>query len=168
MDAVVTQAGDLFLDSGATFSKCRVYPYDLWRLWNRSERYLMVIGLNPSTADEVKNDQTVRKCIKFARHWGYGGLHMTNIFAFRATDPKRMKSHTSPIGDHNDLWLAKLAAGAGMILAAWGIHGDHLTRGADVRRMIGVKLPMLCLGTTKPGQPRHPLYMQDSTIPVRF
>ena len=85
-------------DSTAEFSPCRTYRYALWRWWDRSRPYAMFIGLNPSTADEVNNDPTVSRCIGYSRRWGYGGLCMTNIFAYRSTDPARMKAHSAPIG----------------------------------------------------------------------
>ncbi len=98
------------------FSSNRVYRYVLWREWNQllsaPFRYAMFIGLNPSTADETKNDPTVRKCIGFAKRWGYDGLCMTNLFAFRATDPGAMLKDLAPIGPDNDDWLVKLRPGA--------------------------------------------------------
>ena len=78
----------------ATFSECRKYRYTLWRRWDGlfASGYAMFIGLNPSTADETNDDPTIRRCIGYARDWGYGGLCMTNLFAFRATLPKNMKA----------------------------------------------------------------------------
>lgn len=85
------KSDDLFLDqaSAARFSLCRRYRYDLWRRWDISKGYAMFIGLNPSTADKTADDPTIRRCIGFARSWGYGALCMTNLFAFRATDPRQ-------------------------------------------------------------------------------
>lgn len=122
----------------------------------------MFVGLNPSTADEVKNDPTVSRCISYARSWGYGGLCMTNIFAFRATDPKVMKAHPDPIGTENDRYLATLAAEAGIVVAAWGTHGTHLGRGEAVRQLIP---GLCCLRQTQEGHPNHPLYLPKTLIP---
>lgn len=123
----------------------------------------MFIGLNPSTADEVNDDPTVRRCIGYARRWGYGGLCMTNIFAYRATDPAVMKAHPAPIGEENDRYLLGCAAGAGVVVAAWGTHGAHMGRGDQVRRMLPA---LLCLKSTQGGFPSHPLYLRKDLRPV--
>jgi len=162
---------DLFGYKTATFSPCRKYRYSLFRWWDKSKPYVMFIGLNPSTADETKDDPTIRRCIGFARKWGYGGVCMANIFAFRATDPLEMKSFEDPVGPDNNEWLKKLASGAGEVVAAWGVHGVHLGRNVDVRGLIPF---MMCIGTTKDGHPKHPLYIPyknsdgNLAVPVPF
>jgi len=87
--------------SGATFSTDRVYRYALWRVWDAALPSFVVIGLNPSTADETENDPTIRRCIGFAKREGCGGLVMLNLFAVRATDPRVMMAHPEPIGPDN-------------------------------------------------------------------
>lgn len=72
----------------ARFSPDRVYRYDLVRDWDTRQQVVAFIGLNPSTADESEDDPTIRRCIRYARDWGYGGIVMLNAFAFRATDPR--------------------------------------------------------------------------------
>ena len=148
----------------ATFSPCRKYRYALWRLWDEAKPYVLFIGLNPSTADEVKDDPTVRRCIRYARDWGYGGLCMSNIFAFRATDPKVMKREADPVGLENDEWLKDLARDAGISVAAWGTHGSHMGRGARVIEMID---DLHYLDKTKAGHPKHPLYLPASLRPKK-
>lgn len=124
---------------------------------------MMFVGLNPSTADETQDDPTIRRCIAFAKAWGYAGLCMTNLFAFRATDPKDMRAAAEPIGPANDEHLRTLADGAGVIVAAWGANGTHLGRDVAVRKM----LPALhCLALTKGGHPGHPLYLRKTLTPV--
>lgn len=153
-------------ESTATFSPCRTYRYSLWRRWGAPEQgYAMFIGLNPSTADEVEDDPTVRRCIQFAKDWGYGALYMTNLFAFRATDPAVMKADSEPIGPDTDAVLAELAKNAGVVVAAWGNHGSHSARDQQVIAL----LPNLhCLKVTKAGQPSHPLYLRKSLTPTRY
>lgn len=149
------------VDAGAIFSPCRTWRYVLWRIWNSSEPPCLFIGLNPSTADETTDDPTVRRCIRFAQHWGFGGLWMMNAYAFRATDPHVMKRHPSPIGDENDLHLAGRAKHAGQVIAAWGTHCDP----ARARRVCEVvDRAVLCLGKTKRGAPKHPLYLRSDTL----
>lgn len=150
------------LRSTARFSPCRAYRYTLHRIWDRSVPPAMFIGLNPSTADEVKNDPTVRRCINYARRWGFGGLIMTNIFALRSTDPNGLTRINDPVGPRTDYWLKKSTLEAGIVVAAWGIWGQLKERGEHVRRM----LPgLMCLGTTKAGDPRHPLYLRGDLKP---
>lgn len=92
----------------ATFDRQRVYRYTLWRRWSEGERYVQFICLNPSTADETNDDPTMRKCVKFAQTWGYDALCMTNLFAYRATDPRVMKAALDPIGFGNNRWLLRI------------------------------------------------------------
>lgn len=123
----------------------------------------MFIGLNPSTADETQDDPTIRRCIAFAKAWGYAALCMTNLFAFRATDPKDMMAATDPVGEDNDAHLLAMAEKAGVIVAAWGVNGTYKGRDAKVRKLI----PMLhCLSLTKHNHPAHPLYLPKTLTPM--
>ena len=154
------------LESSATFSSCRTYRYSLWRRWGAPEQgYAMFIGLNPSTADEVEDDPTVRRCIQFAKDWGYGALCMTNLFAFRATDPAVMRAHTEPVGPDTDAVLTDLAKSAGVVVAAWGNHGSHSARD---RQVIALLPNLHCLKVTKAGQPSHPLYLRKALVPMQY
>lgn len=153
--------------TGATFSPCRIYRYALWRIWDDTKPFAMFIGLNPSTADEIENDPTVRRCINFAKSWGCGGLYMTNIFAFRSTDRSVMKSHPLPIGDENDKYLLELALAAGVIVCAWGTDGAHLGRGEQVKSLLSTH-ELMCLNHTKHGHPQHPLYVKADKQLERF
>lgn len=122
----------------------------------------MFVGLNPSTADETNDDPTIRRCIGFAKAWGFSGLVMTNLFAFRATDPKDMKRAADPVGTENDETLVKLAACCGLVVAAWGAHGSYRGRDREVRAL----LPNLhYLKLTKDGHPSHPLYLPGDLTP---
>lgn len=119
-------------------SPCRTYRYTLWRNISSldGEGYAMFIGLNPSTADEVLDDPTIRRCMAFAQAWGYGALCMTNLFAFRATKPADMLAAADPIGPENDKHLIDLARDAGVVVAAWGTNGTHLGRDQAVHAMV--------------------------------
>lgn len=145
------------------FSPCRRYRY-AWTCpaWSGSG-YMQAIGLNPSTADEVGTDPTIRRCIQFAKDSGCGSLVMTNLFAWRATDPAGMKRAAEPIGPENDNWLRLFSAGAKIVLAAWGTHGNHLQRGGAVRELIP-RLHVLRL--TAQGHPQHPLYLPAALRPT--
>ena len=150
--------------SGAKFSPDRIHRYSLWRNWERSKGVAMFIGLNPSTADEIKNDPTVTRCINYAKQWGYGGMIMSNIFAYRATDPKVMKTAKDPIGPDTDQWLFKSAEISDLIVAAWGNHGGFMDRGKNVFQLFkGIDLH--CLAMNKTGHPKHPLYCSSALKP---
>lgn len=145
----------------ALFSPCRLYRYDLWRKWG-DEPYCMFVGLNPSTADETQDDPTIRRCVGYAKRWNYGGLCMTNLFAFRATQPKDMMAAQDPIGPDNDRTLTTLSRGAGIVVAAWGKDGKHMGRDKQVMAL----LPHLyCLKQNKDGSPAHPLYLRGDAKP---
>lgn len=149
------------MERSATLSPCRTYRYALWRRWD-SGPYAMFIGLNPSTADETQDDPTIRRCVGFAKAWGYSALCMTNLFAWRATNPADMKSAAEPIGWENDQVLQRLASDAGIVIAAWGAHGVFKQRDEVVKRA----LPSLhYLRLTKGGHPGHPLYLPADLQP---
>ena len=154
--------GDLFNSSSAEISACRKYRYTLWRWWDEVKPYVMFIGLNPSTADEVEDDPTIRRCISFAKSWGYGGLCMANLFALRATAPADMREHQAPVGIDNNMHLITLAEDAAIVVAAWGVNGTHINRDKEVRALIK---DMYYLEITKDGHPRHPLYIKADTKP---
>lgn len=153
------------MNRDANFSSCRKFRYTLWRIWGDSSDYAMFVGLNPSTADENEDDPTIRRCIAFARNWGYSGLCMTNLFAFRATKPADMMNADDPIGPDNDKWLCDMASQAAIVVAAWGIHGTF----ADRHRTVSQLLPRLhYLRLTKHGHPRHPLYLPRTLRPTEL
>jgi len=153
------------LKTDAKFSDCRRYRYALWRIWDDTKPYVMIIGLNPSTADEMQNDPTITRCISFAQSWGYGGVCMVNLFAFRATVPSDMMDAISPVGPENDKWLTDLAKAAGIVVAAWGNDGVYLRRSAAVKAMFS---DLHCIKVNKSGEPAHPLYLKGDLEPVPF
>lgn len=145
--------------SEAVYSPCERYRYLLTRVWAPGPRALFVM-LNPSTATEVQNDPTVERCERRARALGFGAFRVTNIFAFRATDPKVMRAVTDPVGPGNDAAIAESAGWADKVICAWGNHGLHLDRGRAVEGVLRASgAPLFHLGLTGQGQPRHPLYV---------
>lgn len=168
------------MDRETVFSPCRKYRYTLWREWGvgslplfcakmRPELFVQFIGLNPSTADETRDDPTIRRCINYAKAWGYGAMCMTNLFAWRATDPKEMKKVSDPVGEQNDFWLTKVANHAHHTVAVWGKDGNHLGRANHVKKLFRLTAGMLwCLSVNQDGTPGHPLYLRKDLIPVPF
>ena len=152
-----------FSKSGAVFSDCRKYRYALWRIWNEHMPIAMIIGLNPSTADQTRNDPTITRCINFASSWGYGGVCVTNLFGFRATAPTELKAHHDPIGKENDAWVHEMAKGAAITVAAWGNHGKFLNRSLEIMPSLD---QLHCIKMNKSGEPAHPLYLKAELKPV--
>lgn len=162
------------MKTGATFSPDRVYRYTLVRDWRGdieavgglSGPIAHFVCLNPSTADETTNDPTVRRCIGFARSWGYGGLVLTNIFAYRATNPKHLPFQRDPSGPDNDDAIMSAAQTSAITVMAWGDHGKLQRRGEHVIAMLheaGIGLHYLV--KTLSGQPGHPLYLPSHLWP---
>jgi hypothetical protein len=165
------------------FSPCRKYRYTLWREWHledcifasdpesisRLSGSLVVIGLNPSTADETQDDPTIRRCIGFAKTLGFGALCMANLFAGRATKPEDMKKLDNPAGIDNHHWLLKSASEPGMVVAAWGRNGSFRNQDITVRQLLGsIGVNLYCLKKNSDGSPAHPLYIPASTIPIPY
>lgn len=166
----MTQIPMLFDDTGATFSDDRRHRYDLWRTWDKRLPRFIVIGLNPSTADETEDDPTIRRCIGFAFRERMGGLVMLNLFGFRATDPKVMRAESEPIGPHNDATIARWVTTPGaIVVAAWGVNGSHRDRDVQVCAAIhALDVEVLCFGTSAGGFPLHPLYLPADKRLVRY
>lgn len=163
---ITKHGGDLMEKRTAIFSACERYRYLLRIVWEPTGTLLMLTGLNPSTACQDHDDPTLRRVKDFARRWGHGGLLMTNLFAFRATDPNVMKAYPMPVGecDRNDEAILDAAAEAKTIVAAWGHHGEFLNRGAEVRTMLTrLGYELQCFKLCKNGEPYHPLYMPADT-----
>ncbi|MBD2471715.1 DUF1643 domain-containing protein [Nostoc sp. FACHB-145] len=144
------------------------YRYLLRREWDVNHPQITFIMLNPSIADDKKDDPTIRKCIKFANLWGYGSLEVVNLFAYRATKPRDMRQVSEPIGLDNNFYLLKATERAKLVILAWGIHGSFLNRDQAVLSLLSNRQPLYCLGRTKAGQPRHPLWLSSFTQPVIF
>lgn len=153
--------------SVAVYSDCEKYRYSLTRTWDDAGKRVAFVMLNPSTATEVQNDPTVERCERRARALGFGAFRVTNIFAWRDTDPRAMRKAGDPIGPANDKAILDAADWADTVVAAWGTHGEHLGRGPVVETLLrrsGMKL--FHLGLSKAGHPKHPLYIGYAVQPV--
>jgi hypothetical protein len=154
-------------ESVAVYSDCEMYRYLLTRVWDDGGRKALFVMLNPSTATEVQNDPTVERCERRARALGFGAFRVTNIFAWRDTDPKALEAAADPVGPENDAAIRDSAGWADFIVAAWGTHGAHLDRGPAVVRLLrDTRRPVHVLDLTKAGHPKHPLYVGYDRQPV--
>jgi hypothetical protein len=153
----------------AIFCPDRVYRYELWRRWSDDGAgYVNFICLNPSKADENTDDPTVKKCVKFAQRWGYDAICITNLFAYRATDPNDMKAFPDPCGFGNTRYLKEVASNAALIVCAWSQHGSFNCRSSVVKRLLRrFDLHYLRMSHAQ-GEPWHPLYIPDITWPSRW
>lgn len=131
---------------------------------------MVFVMLNPSTADAEVDDPTIRRCISFAKREGCGRMSVLNLFALRSTDPKELKKHPKPTGPDNDeyiqafLNMGRMFPDKYIFVAAWGSHGVYKDRDYQVRLMFRNAAVLLhCLGKTKSGHPRHPLYVKGDT-----
>ena len=152
--------------SGALFSEDYRYRYSLWRIWDKSLKKLFFIGLNPSTANGYKDDPTIIRVVGFAKHWGYGGLFVGNLFSIVSADPKVLLLDSSkelPNG-LNDLAIKHMKELSPTVLVGWGEWGKLVkSRPNEVLKIVGE--PIFCLKVNKSGEPNHPLYLpKDSKL----
>lgn len=149
----------LFDRDGAIFSDCRKYRYVLWRVWDESRPMIAFVGLNPSTANESKNDPTIRRVISMAKGWGYGGVYMLNFFAIVTPCPEELAKTDDQIGD-NDRYLEEYLAKSEKIVMAYGSFKEAKERAQQVIKMIE---NCFALHINKDGSPKHPLYVKSDT-----
>ena len=158
------------LESKASFSEDRRYRFSLYRRWAELGPEVLFICLNPSTANEYFDDPTVRRCISFARAWGFRGMWLGNLFALVTTDPEKLYKPEiyevfDPVGRGNNLVLKVMARRCAKVVYAWGNHGHIANRSRQVVDMIG---PGWCFGINKTGEPRHPLYQARNAQLILF
>jgi hypothetical protein len=157
----------------ATLSPDGVYRYLLTRTWPNHDaedvdsllRTILFVMLNPSTADALIDDPTVRRIVGFARIWKYNSVQVVNLFALRSSDPDALRRHPDPIGPANDNHIAEAAVRADLIVCGWGAQPDLRSRDRDVYGLLRsrARAPIRCLGLTTGGHPRHPLYLAKKT-----
>ncbi len=150
-------------ESWARISEDGRYRYELVRRWDSGPLAAWIM-LNPSTADASTDDHTIRKVTGFCRRWGFGGLHVVNLFALRSRDPALLLVDDDPVGPENDATLDRVLLAAPLAVAAWGAHPAAPERAARVAAVAGrLGRRLSCLGTTLDGAPRHPRTLAYST-----
>lgn len=158
------------MQRSAVISECGMFRYELSRRWDAGP-LLEWVMLNPSTADGTLDDPTIRRVIGFAKRWGYGGIVVRNLYAYRATDPSALANAPDPIGPENRTYLRR--EDADLTVAAWGAHPAVVGWWSGYpyawqRTVLQRDNGLWCLGTTKEGHPRHPLYVRGDTNPIRW
>jgi hypothetical protein len=167
-------------DSGAAFGSERgddgepIFRYRLWRRWGPG-RVALFVMVNPSTADAAANDPTIRRCVGYAKTWGFDGIDVVNLCAYRSTKKKQLLAVADPIGPKNDehIIAAALDARVARIVCAWGedvVPGRAAHVVSLLQRTQGAlgAAPILCLGVNKDGQPKHPLRLRKDLVPEPF
>lgn len=157
----------------AVFSPCERFRYVLDWITDPGKPHLTALMLNPSTADHEQTDPTVDGMLKRAHHWGYGGLRVINLFAFRATDPAEMMRESDPVGPWNDRAIMDALRAAvddgSPVICGWCRHGSHRGRAATVLAMASrTDALLMCLARNYDGSPRHPLYIAHDVKPERL
>lgn len=151
----------------AVLSEDGAYRYRLTHRWADGTRCVFVM-LNPSKADALVDDATIRRCVGYARAWGHGALDVVNLFALRSTDPTALYMHPDPIGPDNDRYILTAVRDAAHAIVAWGAHGGHFDRDKAVLDMIRANTPVppMALAFTYGGKPKHPLRLRADLKPV--
>lgn len=162
-----------YLQASAAISACGLYRYELVRTWDVQLPPVVFCMLNPSTADGEQDDPTIRRCVGFAKQWGYGGLVVVNLFAFRATEPRDLFKAADPVGPDNDAIILGHAR-VRTVVCAWGASVASSPRPALKDRAFIVRQNLdeigatYHLGLTKDGHPKHPLYLSAKCSPISF
>lgn len=154
-------------DRTAVISPCGTYRYLLTRVWDQTLPNVGFIMLNPSTADADTDDPTIRRCVGFAKSWGYGGIAVRNLYALRSTDPRALRTHPHPHGPDNYRYL-EAAIHDALTVCAWGANADPIDSRGLIDALIGWGGRPHHLGLTKAGFPKHPLYLRADTTPSPF
>jgi len=156
--------------SGAVFNdKNRRFRYALWRIWDKSKEALLFIGLNPSTANDIKNDPTITRLVNFSKFWGFGGLYVGNLFSIVSAKPDVLffASSEEPPSGLNDQAIRQMNKLCSTVLVGWGEWGQNAgLRPARVLSLIGERA--FCLKVNKSGEPSHPLYLPSSSKMILY
>ncbi len=148
-----------------------IYRYSLTREWDIEKPSVLFIMLNPSTADAFDDDNTIRRCIGFAKRWGCGSIEVVNVFALRSRDPLALRKAYEPIGSENAQYILEAVRRASKIILAWGNHVLHVSQASSIMNVItslsDSETDFYCLGLTKEHQPKHPLMLSYGLLPQK-
>jgi hypothetical protein len=153
-----------YLESDAVISSCGQYRYMLRRTWNHAQPRVLIVMLNPSTADAKIDDATIRSCVRLCKWRNDGGFEVVNLFAYRATNPKELQSIADPVGPANDEIIEAALLRCDIAICAWGAYPGAIDRGNHIYSLLRQRRPaVFCWGVTKHGMPKHPLYIKSGT-----
>ena len=152
----------------AVFDRTNAYRYTLGRRWAPGGKRVCFCLLNPSTADERVLDPTLTRCFGYANAWGFAAMDVTNAFALRSTDPKGLRQVDDPVGPDNDEHIVELARSADLVVVGWGTNAKLNDRHTHLSELLREVCEPMCLGLTKDGYPKHPLYLRKDLRPIAF
>lgn len=149
------------------------YRHTLQRVWDSNKPTVMFMMLNPSTADAEKDDPTIRRCINFAKSWGYGSLYVGNLYDYRSTDPRQLLLAEKPFSSFNESYLQDMAHNCDKVIAAWG--NNHIVEVLKMKFKDYLPLKkemrdkLYYLDLCKGGEcPKHPLYLKKELTPIKY
>ena len=151
--------------SKASLSRDQKYRYSLSRIWEEHKECVLFIGLNPSMADAKSDDPTIRRLIGFAQRWGFGGMHVCNLYAYRTPDPKELFKVAYPIGKYNYRYIKKMRKEARITVLIYGNDGRRFDRHEKILKQIDKPY---CIKVSKGGMPMHPLYLKYTEQPLPY
>ncbi len=154
---------DLFGLNGAEFSDDRKYRYVLWRIWDEDKPKVLIIGLNPSKADESVDDPTIRRVKRLAASWGFGGIYMVNLFAWVTPYPEELEACNDPVGE-NDHKLKEYYSKCQEVVFAWGATETN----GRAEKISGMFPNAKCIAKNLDGSPKHPLYVKKEAQLVSY
>ena len=156
----------------ADISACGKYRYRLRRTWDEDRGKVIFVMLNPSTADGLVDDPTIRRCMGYANEWGYGSMEVYNLFAFRASRPLNALRQNDAVGEENDEYLTRMASEKeGKVVVAWGGLGNVRVNGRRADYVMNKILRhniVWCIKRNKNGTPAHPLYLRKGLRPILY
>ena len=156
------------MHKGAILSSCKKHRLQLWREWDSNLPKVLFIMLNPSTADDQQDDPTLRRCIDFAKQWGFGGLYIGNLYSFRAADPKTLLKVSKFSHRDNYKHLVTMANQCQLVVCAWGNYPVIKKLGIPKNIFKYLEQNLHCLALSKKSMPMHPLYLKKSLTPIPF
>jgi hypothetical protein len=153
-----------YLENDAVISDCGQYRYLLRRTWDHSKPRALLVMLNPSTADAMQDDATIRSCVRLLSGHGYGSMEVVNVFAYRATNPDELPKQTNPFGPSNGRTIEAAVHRCDVVICAWGAYPPAQQHAASILNIARSHRPATyCFGRTKTGAPKHPLYIKSGT-----
>lgn len=156
------------MHKGAILSSCKKHRLQLWREWDFNLPKVLFIMLNPSTADHEQDDPTLRRCIDFAKQWGYGGLYIGNLYSLRAADPKTLVKVSKFNHRDNHKHIVSIAQQCQLVVCAWGNYPIIKKLGTPLNILKQLNQKLHCIDLSKTGTPKHPLYLKKSLTPIPF
>lgn len=156
---------------GAVLSDCGKYRYQLWRIWDETKPKVLFIMHNPSKADADVDDPTIRRCISFAKSWGFGGFYVGNISPYRATDPDELRGLDvdTLVPGWNQKYINDMFLLTTMRVLAWGIPSSQILRKLHAPKVFeNHPVKWHCIQKTKDGWPGHPLFLKGNLTPIPY